>query len=77
VTFKVPHQTPVSADPSEGPLDDPSFWQHDEAVEIGTFHDLDFPATGGGYDRGHFGSLISSIGEDPFNKWKSPPGLTQ
>jgi hypothetical protein len=77
MAFKVSHQTSVSTDPGEGPLDDPSFWQHDEAVEIGTFDDLDLPATGGRYDRGHFRSLISSIGEDPFNKRKPPSGLAQ
>ena len=77
MTFKVPHQSTVSADPGEGAFDDPSFWQHDEAVEIRTFDDFDLPATGGGHDRGHFWSLISSIGEDPLNKRKTPSGLAQ
>lgn len=77
ITFKVPHQSSVSADPGEGPFDDPSFWQHDEAVEVGTFNDFDLPATGGGHDRGHFRPLITSIGKDSLNKRKSPPGLMQ
>lgn len=77
MTFKVPHQSTVSADPGKGPLDDPSFWQHHEAVEIRTFDDFDLPATGGGYDRGHFRSLISGIGVDPLNKRKPPSSLTQ
>lgn len=77
MTLEVPHQSSVSADPGEGPLDDPSFWQHDEAVEVGTLDDLDLPVTGGGHDRGHFRPLISSIGEDSLNKRKSPPGLAQ
>ena len=77
MTFEISHQSPVAADPCEGAFDDPSLWQHDEAVEIGTFDDLDLPATGGGHDRGHFRPLISSIGEDPLNKRKPSSGLAQ
>ena len=36
MTFKVPHQSSVSADPDEAPLDNPSSWRHDEAAEIAT-----------------------------------------
>jgi hypothetical protein len=39
--------------------------------------DFDLPAIGGGHDRCHFRSLISSIGEDPLNKRKPPSGLSQ
>ena len=77
MTFEVPHQPSVSADPGEGPLDDPSFWQHHKAVEIGTFDDLDLPGSGGRHHRGHFRPLIPRIGEDPLNKRKPPPGLAQ
>jgi hypothetical protein len=34
IAFEVAHQTAIAADPGECPLDDPSLWQNDKAVEI-------------------------------------------
>ena len=46
-------------------------------MEIGTFDDLDLPTSGAGCDFGHFRPLISCIGEDPLDEWKTPPRLMQ
>jgi hypothetical protein len=46
-------------------------------VEIRTFDDLDLPASGAGCDFGHFRPLISCIGEDPLDEWKTPSRLAQ
>ena len=35
------------------------------------------PASGAGHGFGHFRSLISRIGEDPLDEWKTPPRLAQ
>ena len=70
-------QASIAADPGERPLDDPSLWQHNEAVEIGALDDLDLPASGPGCDVRHFRPLISGVGEDPLDEWKTPPRLAQ
>ena len=46
-------------------------------MEIRALDDLDPPASGSGCDFGHFRPLISCIGEDPLNEWKTPPRFAQ
>jgi len=46
-------------------------------VEIRAVDDLNLPASGAGHGFGHFWSLISRIGEDPLDEWKTPPHLAQ
>ena len=70
VAFEVTRQTAVAADPGEGPLDDPSFGQHDKTVRVAAFDDRDRPATGVGNNLGHLGSLIAGIGEDARDEGK-------
>ena len=77
VTLEIAGQASIAADPGERPLDDPSLRQHNEAVEIGAFDDLDFPASSPGCDFRHFRPLISGIGEDPLDERKTPPRLAQ
>ena len=43
VTFKVASQLAIATDPSEGPLDDPSFGQEFETGSIGSLYDLQLP----------------------------------
>ena len=77
VALEIAGQASIAADPGERPLDDPSFWQDDEAMEIGALDDLDLPASGSGHGFGHFRPLISGVGEDPLDEWKTPARLAQ
>jgi|SRR5450631_4418373 len=77
VALEIAGEAPVSADPGERPLDDPSFWQDDEAVEIGAFNDLDLPASRSGDRLRHFRPLVSGVGEDPLDEGKAPPRPAQ
>lgn len=77
IAFEVSHQAAVLADPGEGPLDDPSLRQDDEAVKIGALDDLDLPASCSGNCLRHFRSLVSGVGEDPLDKGKAPPRSAQ
>lgn len=73
VAFEVSHRSAVAADPGQAPFDDPSLREDDEALEIRAFDDLYLPASGAGRGFGHFRPLISGIGEDPLDEWKTPP----
>ena len=77
IAFEVPHQTAISADPREGSFHDPSLWQDDEPVEVGSLDDFEFPGAGSAHNLRHFRPLISGIGEDPLDEWKTPPRLAQ
>ena len=46
-------------------------------MEIRAFDDLYLPASGAGRGFGHFRPLISGIGEDPLDEWKTPPRRAQ
>ena len=71
--FVILSETAASAEPSEGPLDNPSFGQNLEADRlIGSFDDLQLPGTerfnGGSRDR----PLITAIGKDFLDERKQP-----
>ena len=68
VAFEVAGQSAVTTDPCEGSFHDPSFWQNDEAMEIRSFDDIDFPTSRACNDLRHFRSLISGIGENALDK---------
>jgi len=70
MTFEVPCQPSVTADPGQGPFDDPAFRQDDEAVKIGALDDFEFPRTGSGDGSGGLCALISAVGEDAFDEGK-------
>ena len=46
-------------------------------MKIGSFNDLDFPASCVSNRVRHFRPLISSVGEYPFDKGKATPHATQ
>ncbi|WP_156898052.1 hypothetical protein [Methylocapsa acidiphila] len=71
VAFKVSHQAAVSADPGEGPFNNPSLWQDDKSVEIRAFDDLDLPASCRSDRLHHFWSLVSVVGANPFDEGQS------
>ena len=77
VALEIAGEASISADPGERPLDDPSFWQDDEAVEIGALNDLEFPASRSGDSLRHFRPLVSGVGEDPLDEGKAPPRPAQ
>lgn len=68
MTLEVLGEAAATADPSESALDDPSFGENDEAMQLLTLDDLQRPAPGLGDDRGHLRALIAGIGEDPFDE---------
>ena len=55
IALEVAAEAAVAADPSEGPLDDPSLGQDDETMQLVALDDLDFPAAGLGDGRGGIG----------------------
>jgi hypothetical protein len=73
VAFEVTRQPAISADPGEGPFNDPAFWQDDEAMCVASFDDLQGPAAGVGNHLRHLRPLIASIGEDALDEWKPTP----
>jgi len=59
----------VAADPSQGSLDHPSFWQDDEAPgDIGSLDDLDLPCAGSRGCCANARSLIAAIGVDALDE---------
>ncbi len=42
ITFKLPRQPSIAADPRECPLHDPALGQDDKAMGVGALHDLAF-----------------------------------
>lgn len=71
MAFEVAGKPAVASDPRKCPLDDPAFRQHDEAMPITAFHDLDAPGSGARDGPGHPRSLIAAIGEDALNEGKA------
>ena len=68
MTLEVFGETPVATDPSQGALDDPAFWQNDEAMQLVTLDDLDGPGSGLRQGRRELRPLIVGIGEDAFDE---------
>ena len=77
IAFEVAHEATVSADPGERPFDDPALGQDDETFRVGSFDDLDFPASGLGDGSRHFRPLISGVGEDFRDEGEAPPRALQ
>lgn len=73
VALEIAHQATTATDPGESPLHDPALGQHDEAMEVGTFDDLDLPTSRRSDGLRHFWSLIAAIGENPLDEGKAPP----
>lgn len=68
MTLEVLGEAAATADPGERALDDPSFGENDEAMQLIALDDLQPPAAGLCDDRGHLRSLIAGVGEDPFDE---------
>ena len=68
VAFEIASEASVVADPRESSLDDPSLWEHDEAMELIALDDLNLPGAGLGDGGSGLRSLITSIGEDALDK---------
>jgi hypothetical protein len=74
VSLEVACEASVVADPSESSLDDPAFWENDEAMQLVAFDDFQLPSAGLGDSRGGLCSLIAGIGEDALDKGKKATG---
>ena len=74
VTLEVAREASVVADPGEGSLDDPAFWEHDESMQLVALDDLELPSAGPGDGRGGLRSLIAGIGEDALDEGKEATG---
>jgi hypothetical protein len=68
VALEVARQATVSADPCESALDDPTFGENDEAMQLIALDDLQRPGAGVCDRRGDPGSLIAGIGEDALDE---------
>lgn len=77
VALEVSGQAAVSADPGECAFNDPSLGQHDEAMRIASFDDLQAPATGPGDEPSHLRPLIAGIGKDALDERKGSPCSAQ
>lgn len=77
MTLEVAQQPAVTAGPGEGPLDDPTLGQDDEAVGVGALDDLDLPTAGLGDHGGGLRPLIAGVGEDALDEGEAPAGLAQ
>ena len=73
VSLEVACEASVVADPSESSLDDPAFWENDEAMQLVAFDDFQLPSAGLGDSRGGLCSLIAGIGEDAQDEGKQCP----
>jgi len=73
----VAHQSPVPADPREGPLDDPSLGQDLEAVQVGALDDLQTPRAGARDRRGHPRPLVAAVRVDARDEREASPGPAQ
>jgi hypothetical protein len=58
-------------------LNDPSFWQNDEAMEVGSIDDIERPTARACNDVGHFRPLISGGGENALDKREPAARLVQ
>ena len=70
ITLEIAGEPSVAADPSEGPLDNPSPGQDDETMQLITLDDLKRPGAGLGDGRGGLGSLVAGISEDALDEGK-------
>ena len=77
MTLEVTRKAAVAADPCKRSFHNPSFWQHDKAVKVGSLDDLDLPLAGRGNGLRHLWPLVSGVGEDPFDERKTPPDAPQ
>jgi len=77
IAFEVAHQTAIAADPGECPLDDPSLWQNDKAVEIRSLDNFEVPRACRGGNLCHFRPLIARVRENTFDERKAPPRSLQ
>ena len=77
VTLEITGQASVAADPGKGALDDPAFWQDDEAVRIAALDDLQAPGAGPGDELGHLRPLIAGVGKDAFDEREGSPRRAQ
>jgi hypothetical protein len=64
IALEIAGEPSVAADPSEGPLDNPSPGQDDETMQLIALDDLKRPGAGLGDGRGGLGSLVAGISED-------------
>ena len=73
IALVVARQPPIAADPGEGALHNPAFWQDDEFVQLVAFDDLDNPIAGACGGQGGACALIAGIGEDAQDEGKQCP----
>lgn len=74
--FVVLRQSAVLTQPSESPLDDPSFRQHDKLVQCGTLDDFD-ETSGPAACPVNKPASIATVGEDQLQASKARPQLAE
>jgi hypothetical protein len=77
VALVVAGEAAATADPGQGPLDDPALGQDHEAVSVAAADDLQLPRPGSGDGGLHFRALIAGVADDPLDEGEAPPGLAQ
>jgi hypothetical protein len=77
MTLVVTSQPPVSADPGQRPLDNPTLWQHDKAVLVAAAHDLERPCAGPSQSGFHLAALVACITDDALDEREGAARLLQ
>ncbi len=77
MTFVIAGEPTATADPGEGTLHDPAFWEHDEAVPVAAADDLEFPWASAGDGGFHLAPLITRVADDALDKGEAPSSLLE
>ena len=77
VSLVIAREPTAAADPREGPLHDPAFWEHDEAVTVAAPNDLQVPRAGAGDGGLHLPSLVARVADDALDERKAPSRLPE
>ena len=75
--LEVTRQPAMVANPADCALDDPSLWQHDEAMLVAASDDLHLPWPGSRHGCGHLRPLVASIADDPLDERELAARLAQ
>jgi len=74
VALEVSGKASVVTDPGQGPFDDPTFGQDNEAVQFIAFDDLQLPGAGLCDGGGRLRPLVTGIGEDTLDEGEQATG---
>ena len=75
IAFEISHKTAIPVDPCEGAFHDPSLWQDDEPMEVGSLDDFEFPGAGGSHNLCPLFVPDSGVRENTFDESITSPYL--